>query len=70
VRDRLIVENPATGVSIPKRRRREVAMAVPTLEQVRRALDAAPREFRLFLAVCAFAGLRLGEAAGLQALPR
>jgi len=43
-------------------------MAVPTVEQVRRALDAAPREFRLFLAVCAFAGLRLGEAAGLQVI--
>jgi len=66
VRDRLVVANPATGVSLPKQRRREVAMTIPTTEQVKAALDVAPREFRLFVALCAFAGLRLGEAAGLQ----
>jgi integrase len=30
------------------------------------ALQEAPGDFHCFVAVCAFAGLRLGEAAGLQ----
>jgi integrase len=67
VRDRLIVENPATGVTLPKRRRRHIAMTIPTPDQVRKALDAAPAEFRAYVALCAFAGLRLGEAAAVQA---
>lgn len=67
VRDRLMVANPATGVPLPRVRRREVAMAIPTSEQVRAAVLAAPAHFQLFVALCAFAGLRLGEAAGVQA---
>jgi len=42
-------------------------MQIPTVQQVRAALDAAPDEYRAAVAVCAFAGLRLGEMAGLQA---
>lgn len=41
-------------------------MRIPTPEQVGAALLAAPDHFHAFVAVCAFAGLRLGEAAGLQ----
>jgi integrase len=41
-------------------------MELPTASQVRELLDAADREFRAFIALCAFAGLRLGEAAALQ----
>ena len=41
-------------------------MKIPTSEQVGAALLAAPDDFHAFVAVCAFAGLRLGEAAGLQ----
>lgn len=40
-------------------------MTLPTAEHVRAALDAVDY-FRGYVAVCAFAGLRLGEAAGLQ----
>lgn len=67
VRDRLIVADPAERVKIPKQRRRHVAMTIPTPEQVAKALSAAPREFKAFVALCAFAGLRLGEAAAIQA---
>lgn len=67
VRDRLIAANPATGVTLPRVRRRDITMSIPTTEQVRRALLSAPPHFRLFVALCAFAGLRLGEAAGVQA---
>jgi integrase len=66
VRDRVIPEDPSAGVDLPKVRRREHAMAVPSSEQVGRAVEAAPPWFAPFVAVCAFAGLRLGEAAGLQ----
>jgi integrase len=41
-------------------------MQIPSPEQVRAMLDAAQDDFRPFVAVCAFAGLRLGEAAALQ----
>lgn len=66
VRDRVIAEDPTDGVRLPKQRRKEAAMAIPTVEQVREALNFAPEWFRAYVAVCAFAGLRLGEAAGLQ----
>lgn len=64
--DRRIPSNPAEGVSLPRVRRPEAAMAIPTIEEVRCALDAAPPEFRAFIALAAFAGMRLGEAAGVQ----
>jgi integrase len=41
-------------------------MELPTALQVRALLDAADRDFRAFVALCAFAGLRLGEAAAVQ----
>lgn len=66
VRDKRIPESPAAGVKLPKKRRADQAMVIPTTEQVRAALEAAPAEYRAMIAVCAFAGLRVGEAAGLQ----
>jgi integrase len=66
VRDRLIGTDPSEGVVLPRQRRREIAMEVPTAEQLRAILDAASNDFMPFLALCAFAGLRLGEAAALQ----
>ncbi|GAB2843441.1 tyrosine-type recombinase/integrase [Microbacterium insulae] len=65
VADRVIATNPALGVKAPRSRRAEAAMRILTAEEVREALDAAD-EFRGFVEVCVFAGLRLGEAAGLQ----
>jgi integrase len=41
-------------------------MTIPAVEEVGRALEVAPAWFRPFIAVCAFAGLRLGEAAALR----
>jgi integrase len=65
VRDRLIAGDPSYGVTLPRVRRADVAMVLPTIEQVR-ALLADESDFRAFVAVCAFAGLRLGEAAALK----
>ena len=41
-------------------------MAIPTDAEVAKLYNASVFHFRPFVAVCAFAGLRLGEAAGLQ----
>ena len=41
-------------------------MTLPTAAQVGAVLEASGHAFRPFGALCAFAGLRLGEAAGVQ----
>lgn len=41
-------------------------MVIPTGDQVRAWLDSAPPQYRAVVALCAFAGLRLGEAAALK----
>jgi integrase len=66
VADRIIAADPAAGVRLPRVRKAAAAMTIPTPEQVAAALDEAAWWFRPYVAVCAFAGLRLGEAAGLQ----
>lgn len=65
-RDKLIASNPSEGVTLPRRRRAEHAMSIPTPEQIGRLLQVAEPEFRPYIGLCAFAGLRLGEAAALQ----
>lgn len=66
VRNRVIASDPSDGITLPRVRRPEVAMVLPTTAQVRALLAAAPDEWGAFVALCAFAGLRLGEAAALQ----
>jgi integrase len=66
VGDRLIAVDPCTGVALPLRRRAEAAMVLPTPMQVGSLLEAAEPDFAPFIALAAFAGLRLGEAAALQ----
>jgi integrase len=66
VRDRLITTDPSDGVVLPRLRRAEHAMQIPSLEDVGAILRACPPEFAPFVALCAFAGLRLGEAAAVQ----
>ncbi|WP_144836047.1 tyrosine-type recombinase/integrase [Kocuria rosea] len=66
VRDQVIARNPAEGVKLPRQRRREHALVLPTTQQVQAVLDASSDTFKPFVALCAFAGLRLGEAAAVQ----
>ncbi len=66
VKDRIIPVAPSSGVSLPRVRRAEAAMTIPTPEQLADVIEHCAASFRPFVAVCAFAGLRLGEAAGLQ----
>ena len=66
VRDRMIPSDPAIGVDLPRTRRAESSMQLPTVEQVGALLGSADDNFKAFIGLCAFAGLRLGEAAALQ----
>lgn len=66
IRDHLIAADPTEGVRLPRPRKREAAMTIPTPQQVRTLLEAADERFQAYIAVCAFAGLRLGEAAALR----
>ena len=66
VADRVIPVDPSVGVTLPRRRRREAAMALPSAADVKKVLDASDPGFRAFVGVCAFAGLRPAEAAGAQ----
>lgn len=66
VKARVIRQDPTAGISPPRVAKSEGRIKLPTPEQVGAALLEAPDDFHGFVAVCAFAGLRLGEAAGLQ----
>jgi integrase len=66
VNDRVIGPDPTKGVRLPALRRQEAAMTIPTPEQVGRLLETADDDFAVFIGLCAFAGLRLGEAAAIQ----
>lgn len=66
VRDRVIARDPSEGLTLPRVRRPEAAMALPSNDQVLSLLRASDDRFGAFVALAAFAGLRLGEIAGLQ----
>jgi len=66
VRDRLIASDPSEGVTLPRERRREAKMVLPTAEQVGAVFAATLEQYRALVALAAFAGLRLGEAAAVQ----
>lgn len=65
-RDRIIAVDPSEGVTLPRVRKTEHAMIIPTVEAVGAALAATGEWFQPYIALCAFAGLRLGEAAAVQ----
>lgn len=66
VAERIIRTDPTVGVRLPRRRRAEASMNMPTAAQVGALIDASEERMRAYIGVCAFAGLRLGEASGLQ----
>ncbi|TFC84853.1 tyrosine-type recombinase/integrase [Cryobacterium sp. TMT4-31] len=66
VRDRALSADPSEGVSLPRKRRADMAMDIPAPEDVRRLYEAAEDWFKPVVALAAFAGLRLGELNGLQ----
>lgn len=74
VDDKLIAEDPAADVVLPRKPKVEAAMKIPTPEVVGSYLRSAepanrPKSrpgFLAYVALCAFAGLRRGEALGVQ----
>jgi integrase len=66
VRDRLIATDPSLGMTLPRMRKADMAMRIPPPEEVAAIMNAAEEWFRPSIAFCAFAGLRLGEAAAMQ----
>ncbi|GED99706.1 hypothetical protein nbrc107696_01530 [Gordonia spumicola] len=65
--DKVIGTDPTENIALPRARRRDAAMTIPTPAEVARLVDSsAVDQFGLFVQLCAFAGLRLGEAAGVQ----
>ena len=66
VRYGAIVQDPTANAELPRLRRAEMAMAIPTPEQVGAILESADSRFAVYLAVCAFGGLRMGEASAVQ----
>ena len=65
VRDGIIAVDPTARVRLPRQRKREAAMTIPTPDGVRRILGRR-RPVQGLRGLCAFAGLRLGEAAALR----
>jgi integrase len=65
-RDRIIGTDPTDGITLPRKRRAEAAMTIPSPEDIGRIMGAADVRFRPFIGLCAFAGLRLGEAAAVK----
>jgi integrase len=66
VGDKLIANDPSDGIKLPRTRRAEVAMEIPTPEQVGKIMAAAEEWFVPLIGLCAFAGLRLGESAATK----
>lgn len=68
-RDRLIARDPCDRVKLPRARKAEAAMSIPAAKDVggaiRACADIEPW-YAAFIAVCAFTGLRLGEASALK----
>lgn len=68
-RDRLLARDPAQNVKLPRLVRGESTMRIPTPAEVGLLMVSSidhHEVLRAFVAVCAFAGLRLGEVCGLR----
>lgn len=66
VNDDLLVKEPTKGVRLPRVEKKSSSMRIPTADEVSRLLEAAEYWFAPFVALCAFAGLRRGEACAIQ----
>lgn len=66
VHDRVMARDVTDRVRLPRQRKASAAMVIPTPEDVGAVLRIANDPFVAFIAVCAFAGLRRGEACALR----
>lgn len=63
--DRMIAVDPTVGVKLPRVARAH-EMVLPEAEEVGALINTAERPLKLLIALCAFAGLRRGEAIAVQ----
>lgn len=66
VGDRKLREDVTAGVKPPKARRKQHAMTIPSVGAVSRLLGAVEDQYRPMFALCAYAGLRIGEACAVR----
>jgi integrase len=66
VRDRVLAHDVTAQVRLPRVRSAAKAMTIPTPADTGALLREADAPFAAFVAVCAFAGLRFGEASALK----
>jgi integrase len=66
LRDRALTFDVTARVRLPRVRRPQLAMSIPDTGEVGTLISAAGPEFSAFVGLCAFVGLRLGEAAALK----
>ena len=69
VRDKFLAHDVTTAISLPRVRKPFAAMKIADTDQLGKVLQAAQNGdgwFAAYVAVCAFAGLRRGEACALQ----
>ncbi|ANI41494.1 integrase [Mycolicibacterium vaccae 95051] len=64
--DRFLAHDITAKVTVPRRPKAAEAMAIPTPAEVGKLLENADDHFTAFVALCGFAGMRLGEAAALR----
>src|SRR6185437_475184 len=64
VEDRVVAVSPCRRIQLPKDADEEVVP--PTVEQVAKAVDAAPDRYRAAVVLLAGAGLRIGELLGVR----
>ena len=64
--DRLLAHDVTAKVKLPRQRKASAAMTIPSPAEVGTLLREAEPQFAAFVGLCAFGGLRLGEAAALQ----
>jgi integrase len=66
IADRHMTGDVTARVRLPRVRKLSASMRIPSPEQVGAAIGAADPELAALIAVCAFAGLRLGEVSALK----
>jgi integrase len=58
--------NTGPAIDLPRQRKASAAMSIPAPDEVGKLLREADSRFVAFIGLCAFGGLRVGEAAALQ----
>jgi integrase len=66
LRDKAVAFDATEQVRLPRVRRAQLAMSIPEADEVGKLLSSAEPQFSALVGLCAFVGLRLGEAAALK----